>query len=120
MSKSEGYLIVDHRASPGISPEAALRMGLDPKLVGEGKVFEAATKKCAHCPSVFIKNPLRTRPRGHCFQCNDYICDACDAARQSPDWVHRPVQEIIDLVTSGKWDLSGSTSLPVLTRKGTF
>jgi len=114
--KPEGYLFVDHRASPGMSPDVARNMGLDPKLVGEGTVFEAATQRCCHCPSVFIKNPLRTRERGHCYKCNGYICDACEIASKSPDYVHRHVNEVIDKVSSGRYAMSGSTSLPILTR----
>ncbi len=114
----EGYLTVDHRASPGIPADAARKMGLDPSLVGEGKLYEAATKKCAHCPSVFIMNPLRTRERAYCMQCGGaYICDSCNLARSMPDYVHHSAQEIVEKVASGKFIMTGTTSLPVLTRK---
>ena len=58
----EGYLMVDHRASPGLPPELAVSLGLDPKLVGEGKLMEAATLTCSHCKGALLKNPLRVRP----------------------------------------------------------
>ena len=115
MARKEGYLHVDHRASPGLPENVARKLGYIPELVKEGKVFEAATLACAHCPSVFIKNPLRTRERGHCMKCNGFICDACEFASRDPNYVHRSRQEFIDMATSGKWIVSGSTSLPIFT-----
>jgi len=115
--RPEGYLFVDHRASPGLPPEMARKMGFDPAQVAEGKVFEAATLRCCHCPSVFIKNPGRTRERGHCYKCNDFICDACEIASKTSGYVHISTAEVIDKVSSGNYTLSGSTSLPVLTKK---
>lgn len=119
VTKPEGYLFVDHRNSPGIPEAAALKMGLDPSAVREGKVYEAATLRCVHCPSVFIMNPLRTRERGYCPKCNGFICDACVIASKMPEYIHRSGQEVIEKVASGKFVMSGSTSLPVLTRKET-
>jgi hypothetical protein len=73
---SEGYLIVDHSASPGITPDELHAVGLDPTLaVPEGRRLEAATNTCAHCGTVVIKNPFRIRPRGNCRKCNRFICD---------------------------------------------
>ena len=73
--RKEGYLTIDHRASPGLTQSQALWMGLDPKQVGEGKFMEAGTLTCCHCNSVVILNPLRIRERGHCRKCDAYICD---------------------------------------------
>lgn len=109
--------MVDHRASPGIPEDIALRMGLDPNTVKEGKVLEAATKRCVHCPSVYIMNPQRTRERGFCFQCAGFVCDTCQVASKLPGYVHLNCQEVIDKVQSGNFVMTGSTSLPVLMRK---
>jgi len=73
---SEGHLLIDHRASPGITSEDLIAVGLDPTMaVPEGKILETVTKTCAHCNDVVIQNPNRVRPRGHCRKCNQYICD---------------------------------------------
>lgn len=56
LQKTEGYLLIDNRAS------------------GESMV-EAATITCCHCQRTFIKNTQRTRPRGYCAKCNQYVCD---------------------------------------------
>lgn len=63
----EGYLHIDHRASPGT------------KEIPGGSQFESATATCAHCNTVVILNPNRSRPRGYCRKCDDYICDQCQA-----------------------------------------
>jgi hypothetical protein len=70
--------------------------GYDPKLAGEGKVFEADTLTCSHCKASQIKNPLRTRPREHCFKCNHYICDACAFLASMPDYNHTPFEKLVD------------------------
>ena len=81
----EGYLLIDHSNSPGLSEEMVYTgSGLPrsdaklPKGSGTGK-FEAATFSCGHCPNVVVVHPLRNRPRGYCKKCDHYICDACNA-----------------------------------------
>lgn len=78
MSKNkEGYFLVDHRDSPGMTEEQTHRAGM-PVGAGHG-VFEAATYTCPHCSTVVIINPLRTRKREWCWSCDKYICDKCAA-----------------------------------------
>lgn len=113
---SEGYLFVDHRASPGLPKEVAIKMGLDPTLVSEGKVMESTTLTCAHCGTVVIVNPYRLRERGHCFKCMAYICDACEYAKRQPEYVHMPMVMRKDLVKAGK--LQAVPRLPLPPTKG--
>lgn len=97
----EGEVVVDHRASPGLPEHIARLAGYDPKQVGEGKVFEAATLTCSHCGQRFIKNTWRIRERATCLHCrNQYICDFCDQARRAPDYVHKPFHAVIEEVLS--------------------
>jgi hypothetical protein len=82
MKSQEGYVLIDHRASPGTSE------------VPEGTLFETATLHCAHCPSIVIVNPGRTRERAECMKCGyKYICDNCALEARLPDYVHKPHQE---------------------------
>jgi hypothetical protein len=75
----EGYLLIDHRESPGVSPEQAAAVGLP---VGAHRgVFEAGTYTCNHCCRVVVINPLRTRSREYCAKCDCYICDGCGATK---------------------------------------
>lgn len=73
--RKEGFLYIDHRASPGLTRDEAISFGLDPMRTAEGKLFEAGTAQCAHCGIPVILNPLRVRERGHCRKCDAYICD---------------------------------------------
>lgn len=76
----EGYLMIDHRNSPGVPVEllAACDMPLN---AGRG-FFEAATTTCSHCQTIVIINPLRNRERAYCKKCDHYICDGCGAVMQ--------------------------------------
>lgn len=68
-----GYLMIDDRASGG---------GLK----------EFNTLSCAHCNTVVVLNPARTRERGYCSKCHAYICDnpVCHA-------VCAPIEQRVEL-----------------------
>ena len=75
----EGYMLIDHRESPGVPDEIMVAQGLP---AGSGrKVFESATFTCSHCERVVIMNPDRSRERGYCRKCDHYVCDGCEAER---------------------------------------
>lgn len=92
----EGYLLVDHRASPGLTEAEARIAGFDPKQCGEGKLFEAASLTCEHCKVAVVKNPLRVRERAFCTKCHHYICDVCAFKASQPDYVHDPFEKRAD------------------------
>lgn len=101
--KDGGYLMIDHRASPGLPEGVARKLGLDPRYAGEGKLLEAGTLTCAHCKCAVVKNPLRNRERASCPQCNfHYICDFCAIKMRSPDYQHEPFSRIVDKLFSDK------------------
>lgn len=79
----EGVVLIDHRNSPGISPEFIAKNNLDAPAVGAGQTFESAVSVCHHCQRDVILNPNRSRERGWCWNCDHYICDDCTAARQA-------------------------------------
>ena len=115
MSKNEGELFLDHRASPGLPPAQARQLGYEPSQVGEGKLFEAATLMCVHCNQVVIRNPLREHERAFCMQCGGaYICDLCEAERRKPDYEHLPFRKIVDLVATGKVTVISLGVRPIL------
>lgn len=99
MTQSKGYLVIDHRASPGLPEDVARRAGHDPRQVGEGTYFEADTLSCVHCRTVVIKNPARERERASCPKCRGhYICDLCAGAMRQPDYDHMPFERLVDKV----------------------
>ena len=95
----EGYISVDHRASPGIPGDKAIAMGFKPEQVGEGTLFEAPTLICAHCGSVVIVNPARTRAREHCINCDQYICDGCGLERKQSGYIHKSHKEKLEILS---------------------
>lgn len=77
-NSAQGYVRIDNQESPGFTEADAPRRSILP-FAGAGKLFECATNTCSHCDRVVIRNPNRTRPRGHCRACDYFICDPCDA-----------------------------------------
>jgi hypothetical protein len=98
LKRHEGWLMIDHRASPGIPPDVAVKLGFLPEEVEEGALFEGATITCKHCATAYTKNPRRIRPRGYCKACDHYVCDECDGLMQKADYVHRCREETLDSV----------------------
>jgi len=80
-SSHEGYLCIDHTDSPGFdgrTAELGARLSLQ-RFIGKGKKFQAVTNTCSHCDRIVVRNPDRTRPRGHCSKCDKFVCDPCSA-----------------------------------------
>lgn len=82
--RAEGYLLIDHRHSPGITEADLLTVPLVRRAefqVTTG-LFESPTIRCCHCGTMVVINPSRTRARGYCALCDHYICDSpiCHAA----------------------------------------
>jgi hypothetical protein len=114
----DGELMVDHRASPGLSAELAEKMGYHPGHVRGGALATYATLGCPHCASCVVVKHDRTRDRAWCSTCDRYICDGCDYLRKQPGYVHTTAAEIIEKVRSGKYTLSGTFAQPTLTKTG--
>jgi hypothetical protein len=90
---NEGYLLVDHRYSPGIPRELEefwIACGkLQPhQAVPAGMTFETGIQTCSHCQRVIIMNPQRTRERKSCLKCYHYICDGCWATHAATGDCH--------------------------------
>ena len=97
-----GYLIVDNRAA-GVGRVQGNNPRIDPltgQMVGMA-VFEADTLVCSHCRVAIIKNPDRTRKRGKCPKCFDYLCDPCMAGYRVNE-VCKPGAEVVEEVKAGK------------------
>lgn len=76
LSGHTGYLLIDHRNSPGVSQEMIVASGKDVPTAKAGTIFEADTYVCSHCNAIIIKNPLRVRPREVCRKCMRVVCDS--------------------------------------------
>jgi hypothetical protein len=95
--RQQGYLHIDHSASPGLTENEVRRMGL-PTEAAKLKVFEADTLTCSHCKSVVVKNPNRIRERGYCRKCTHFVCDYCAIEMEKSDYLHNPFDMRIDIV----------------------
>lgn len=72
----EGYLLIDHRNSPGVPEELIRATPLQMSTDSAGsKLFETPTITCCHCQTVVMLNPNRSRPRNYCMNCDHYHCD---------------------------------------------
>lgn len=114
--RDHGYILVDHRASPGMSELEARIAGYDPDAVKEGQFFESKTFCCSHCKSHVVPNPIRVRPRETCAKCDfHYICDGCAFLASQPDYVHTPALRVQDVIhsdnTTMKLSLIGATNV---------
>lgn len=101
----EGYFCVDHRQSPGITPEQALAVGSNAIPVPAGMLFEAPFIKCSHCSASVVLNPKRTRSRGYCPKCDHYVCDLCEADRVRTGECYpmkKFIAEYVDAMVTGK------------------
>jgi len=75
----EGEILIDHRASPGLTPEQMA--GFDSPIVAGGDIYESPLITCGHCRTAVVLNPQRTRDRGYCQKCDHYLCDECEYVR---------------------------------------
>lgn len=91
-----GYLEIDHRDSPGLTPEQVAGIPWAIAVPG-GQRFERDHAQCSHCQRTVILEPLRTRDRGYCPKCYHYICDECESIRVK-SLVCVPFVKQIDLV----------------------
>lgn len=70
--RQTGFLMVDDRVSGG-------------------RLLEVDTKTCAHCQTVIMMNPFRTKERNWCSKCDKYICDKAECRIAC-----EPIKELID------------------------
>ena len=94
LKSHEGYMLIDHRNSPGVPDNLMVADGL---ISGSGKgLFESATFTCSHCEAVVIMNPDRSRSRGYCPKCNHYVCDACEQRRVASGYECKPFKAMVE------------------------
>ena len=80
LKQGAGFLEIDHRESPGLSPADVAHVPGGVPVPG-GSHFERDVKMCSHCQRGIVLEPLRTRNRGYCAKCDHYICDHCETIR---------------------------------------
>ena len=93
--RHEGYVLIDNRESPGVTPEFVQRSGKRAMPVAAGKILEANTITCAHCQRGVILNPQRRHEREWCSKCDHYLCDNCGLIKKI-DGQCRNLNQLLD------------------------
>jgi hypothetical protein len=101
-----GYLVIDHRDSPGLTPEDVAHVP-GALVAPGGEVLERDVLQCAHCQRSVVLHPLRTRPRSYCAKCDHYICDDPICNREC-----RPFAHVLDRAASIAEKFAGQPDHP--------
>lgn len=109
--EADGYLLVDHRNSPGLPNEHTRRLGLPDGCMGEGTVYEGRTHGCPHCGAPSLITRVE---RNWCRSCDLYICDYCEKARHLPGYEHFTMREVAEKFMTGKYHIMGTAHGPRL------
>jgi hypothetical protein len=94
LSQGTGYLVIDHRDSPGLSPADVA--GVPGAIAAPGGVLtEHDVAMCSHCQKGVLLHPGRVRARAVCPKCHHFICDRCESIRVASG-VCRPFEAVLD------------------------
>lgn len=97
LGRQGGYLMIDHRNSPGIPEDLGRQWAAQGAPVKLGSsMLEADTYTCSHCQYVVITNPKRTRPREVCRKCMAVVCDRASCVLNC-----QPFEALVEKVASG-------------------
>lgn len=120
LKRGDGEVEINHQFSPGLTAEEMRLFGMPGVPGHEGSSARLATVSCKHCGGVWLVNYYRTRERHYCRLCDHYLCDLCKAAASEPGYVHRTIDELTDMITSGRWTFApgSSTTRPILVPTG--
>lgn len=91
----EGYLELDHRESPGFTPEQCKAARFGHTMPVGSKRFQLKTYTCCGCQRQIIVNPERERARNYCRKCDRYMCDDCSLSFKLTG-EHKSFKQIID------------------------
>lgn len=77
-----GYLQIDHRDSPGLTP-ADVADAPGAIAVPGGQQLEADVYQCSHCQRTVVLQAKAEdmHKRGYCPKCDHYICNGCEKIR---------------------------------------
>lgn len=108
-----GYLVIDHRDSPGLTPADVAGLPGAVAVPG-GTVLERDVKQCAHCERAVVLHPARVRDRAVCPACYHYICDGCEQARVAAGGGCVPFKRVVDRAQTLVERFAGQPDHPAL------
>lgn len=80
LADGSGFLEIDHRESPGLTPADVAHVPGALAVPG-GSHLERDVQQCSHCQRAVVLNPGRVRSRAVCTKCMHFICDGCELLR---------------------------------------
>lgn len=95
LADGSGYLEIDHRESPGLTPADVAHIPGAIAVPG-GAHLERDVQQCSHCQRMVVLNPGRVRDRAVCPKCHHYLCDGCEAARVASGGECVPFKAVLD------------------------
>lgn len=95
LAHGAGYVIVDHRESPGLTPADVAHVPGAAAVAG-GAVLERDVMTCSHCQRGVLLNPGRVRARAVCPKCHAYLCDGCEAIRVAAGGTCVPFAQVLE------------------------
>lgn len=95
LSDGAGYLMIDHRDSPGLTPDEAAQAPGGVAAAGS-TLLERDVMHCTHCQRMVVLHSARVRDRAYCPKCHHYICDGCEAIRVASGGACVPFKQILD------------------------
>jgi hypothetical protein len=95
LADGAGYLEIDHRDSPGLTPQDVAHVPGAVAVPG-GAQHKADVMMCSHCQRGVLLNPGRVRARAVCPKCYHFICDRCEAIRVAAGGACVPFKAVIE------------------------
>ena len=92
-----GYLSIDHRNSPGLTPADVAHVP-GAIAVGKGEHFETDVYQCTHCQRTIVlrAEAHKMASRGYCPKCDHYICNGCERMRVVSGGACVPFAQVLD------------------------
>ncbi len=108
-----GYLEIDHRDSPGLTPADVAHVPGAVAVPG-GEQFETDVYQCTHCQRTVILHAPRERlaARGYCPKCDHYICNGCEKARMASGGQCVPFARVLDQAAEIEAKFAGQPDHP--------
>lgn len=92
-----GFLEIDHRESPGLTPADVAHVP-GAIAVGKGEHFETDVYQCSHCQRAVVLRAAAGKmvERGYCPKCDHFICNACEKLRAATGGQCVPFKAVLD------------------------
>ena len=107
-----GYLEIDHRDSPGLTPADVAHVP-GALVVGKGEHFETDVYQCSHCQRAVMHRRVHTNtPPAVCPKCYHQICQGCERMRVASGGACVPFKAVLERAASLAATFTGQPDHP--------